>query len=244
MIFANRMGGVNRFRATRGAALAETALVLAATLTLTFGIIQIGILGYLQLMCDGAAFIAAHEYSLSNTTTYQTLATKPFPLVGAMYVDQKGPAATTVSVNYNESNPAAREGGVTLLRPNPSQATAHATGPSGVLGVGIAGLSGLDIHGAAIDPNVLMSNEFYDAAGLGYSERAHPRRSSTAGSTLRIITPAHIAWSPARQRPSARIRARPRTCRCGVWARRSFSTAIIGRAAVGVTSRWVHRGRR
>ena len=52
-------------REMRGAALPETALVLSFVLVIVLGAIQMGVVGALQLMADGAAFVAAHEYSLN-----------------------------------------------------------------------------------------------------------------------------------------------------------------------------------
>jgi hypothetical protein len=158
---------MKRFTASRGAALPETALVLTATLSLFFGIIQIGAIGYLQLMVDGAAFVAAHEYALGNTA-YLTWAQRPFPLIGTPDIDQNAPADTTVPVNYNTSQTRARQGGVSLVRSSRLQATVQRNAPTGLLGVGIASLSGVDIHGSAIEPKNLVSNTEYDVNADGY----------------------------------------------------------------------------
>ena len=156
-------------QAVRGAALAETAIVLTATLAMIFGIIQIGVIGFLQIMVDGAAFIAAHEYALGNTTTYQTIAQRPFPLLGSIYIDQNFPNLTTVAVNYFTGNTTQRHGGVSLVLGSHLQATVTKSAPSGLLGVGIAALSNVSIHGAAIEPENLVSNNVYDVNGIGYS---------------------------------------------------------------------------
>jgi hypothetical protein len=157
----------------RGAAIPETALALTAMLGLTFGIIQLGVLGYLQLMSDGAAFIAVHEYSLGDTTGYSSYVSAAFPSVASNYVDQKGPATAPVTVNYEAGS--AREGGVTLLRPNADEITIHAKSPAGgSLGTGVVGLAGVDVHGSAIEPEIDMSNRFYDVDGLGYTGAGAP----------------------------------------------------------------------
>jgi len=52
-------------RATRGAVLPETAIVLSFVLVIVIGAIQMGVVGGLQLMTDGAAFVAAHEFSVN-----------------------------------------------------------------------------------------------------------------------------------------------------------------------------------
>jgi len=47
----------------RGTALVETALTIGIVLTVLFGTIQLGILGFTQTAGDGAAFVAAHTYA-------------------------------------------------------------------------------------------------------------------------------------------------------------------------------------
>jgi hypothetical protein len=153
----------------RGAALPETALVLTATLAMFFGIIQIGIIGFLQIMVDGAAFVAAHEYSLGNTGTYTTTAAGPFPMMGATQQDLNYPDATTVAVNYGTTLNYQRNGGVGLVRSSHAEVTVTNSAPSGLLGVGVAGLSNLSIHGSAIEPENQISNSDYDVAGATYS---------------------------------------------------------------------------
>jgi hypothetical protein len=153
----------------RGAALPETVLVMTATLALVFGIIQIGIIGFLQLTVDGAAFIAAHEYALGNSA-YQTLAQRPFPWIQTpIIIDQNNPDPTTVAVNFNTGDTTQRHGGVSLVRSSHLQATVTQAGPTGLLGVGVASLSGVKIHGSAVEPYNLVSNNVYDVDASGYN---------------------------------------------------------------------------
>jgi hypothetical protein len=154
----------------RGAALPETALVLTATLAMIFGIIQIGIIGFLQIMVDGAAFIAAHEFALGNTGTYLATAQNPFPLMGVPQADVNYPNPTTVAVNYQTSLNTQRNGGVGLIRSSHAQMTVTNSPPSGLLG--IAGLPNVSIHGSAIEPENQISNSDYDVAGATYSGNA------------------------------------------------------------------------
>lgn len=49
--------------ACRGSALIETALAIGIVLTVLFGTVQLGILGFTQAAGDGAAFVAAHTYA-------------------------------------------------------------------------------------------------------------------------------------------------------------------------------------
>jgi hypothetical protein len=156
----------------RGAALPETALVLTATLAMFFGIIQIGIIGFLQIMVDGAAFIAAHEYALGNTGTYVATAKNVFPLMGVPQPDVNYPDSTAVDVVYGTGVNNQRHGGVGLIRSSHAQMTVTNSAPSGLLGVGIANLSNLSIHGSAIEPQNQISNSDYDVAGATYSGTA------------------------------------------------------------------------
>jgi hypothetical protein len=154
----------------RGVALPETVIVLMATLALVFGVIQFGIIGFLQIMVDGAAFVAAHEYALLNTTTYDATTTRIFPQV----LSTPSPTAnssddTSVPVNYNTSLSTARQGGVSLIRRNHLQMSVTRNAPSGLLGVGVAGLSGVTVQGSAIEPNTQVGNDVYDVNAAGYS---------------------------------------------------------------------------
>jgi hypothetical protein len=166
---------VKRAESTRGAALPETALVMTASLAMAFGIIQIGIIGFLQIVVDGAAFIAAHEYAIGNTATsgavsYQTYAQSVFPVATSSPTIQTNlPDPTTVAVNYNTNLDHQRHGGVSLMLGDHSQATFQRTAPTGLLGVGTAALSGISVRGAAIEPSYGVSNTAYDADGNGYT---------------------------------------------------------------------------
>jgi hypothetical protein len=149
----------------RGSALPETAIILTATLALIFGVIQIGMIGYLQIQCDGAAFIAAHEYSLGNSS-YAQVAAKPSPLIGTPITDQNPPdvASSPIPVTYNGKLATAREGGVSIIMPNHWQATANIASS---LGSWIT-----NPHGSAVEPSYLVSNNAYDIARAGYAGNA------------------------------------------------------------------------
>jgi hypothetical protein len=159
----------------RGSALPETAIILTATLALIFGVIQIGMIGYLQIQCDGAAFIAAHEYSLGNAS-YAQVAARPFPLMGTPLATPNPPdvASSAIPVTYSQL-PTAREGGVSILMPNHWQATVNIVSS---LGSWITNL-----HGSAIEPNYLVSNPAYDNADAGYAGNPAPAGATFFGST-------------------------------------------------------------
>jgi hypothetical protein len=158
----------------RGAALPETVLVLTATLAMLLGIIQIGMIGFLQVMVDGAAFIAAHEYALGNTTTtgstsYITYTQAVFPQAGTPQIETNSPLITNVPVNYNVNLTTQRHGGASLVLSNQLQATVKGTAPAGLLGIGIAKLSSVPVQGSAIEPENWVSDDAYDADAKGYS---------------------------------------------------------------------------
>jgi Flp pilus assembly protein TadG len=49
----------------RGAALMETVLAIGIVMTVLFGTLEFGVLGFMQTAGDGAAFVAAHVYAQS-----------------------------------------------------------------------------------------------------------------------------------------------------------------------------------
>jgi hypothetical protein len=53
----------------RGAALAETAIVVSFTLLVIFGAIQIALVGFVQTQLDGATFMYSHEVSLGSSNS-------------------------------------------------------------------------------------------------------------------------------------------------------------------------------
>ena len=154
----------------RGTALPETAIVLTAMLAMIYGILQLGILGCLQVMCDGAAFVAAHEYSLgvnTATTQYTSLAQRPFPLIGtpiSIATNSPDVASPQVPVTY-PVNSGGQSGGASLLLPNHTQATVTIASSS-VLGGWIAALSNLSILGSAIEPSYMVVNDAYNIQQL------------------------------------------------------------------------------
>jgi hypothetical protein len=160
-------------RAVRGAAMVETAMVMTTTLLMLFGIIQIGVIGFLQMACDGAAFIAAREYANGNTSTYTTVTKRPFPRVGTVAVNQYKPDASSVPVNFQESSIYTRVGGASLVQGSHLEATVHASAPSGALGVGIASLSNVDVHGTTIEPQNQFYDDIYDVDAAGYTGSAN-----------------------------------------------------------------------
>ena len=63
---------------------------------------------------------------------------------------------------------------MSFIRGSHLEATVTNHAPTGLLGVGIAGLSGVSVHGSAIEPENLMSNAAYDVNGDGYGSTSDP----------------------------------------------------------------------
>jgi hypothetical protein len=171
----------------RGAVLPETAIVLSFVLVIVLGAIQMGVVGAVQLMVDGAAFVAAHEYSLNYTKTTaanQQTVTNVFPQINVLPIAVASNAPTVmpsdVSVAYPTSQ-SARMGGTSLLRRSNLQATVDATGPAGIIGQFLSGMSKFGVHGSAIEPLNWQTNPQYDVAGAGYTSLT-PTVSSFFGS--------------------------------------------------------------
>jgi hypothetical protein len=165
----------NAAGAIRGSALPETAVVLSFILVMVLGTIQMGLVGGLQLMVDGAAFVAAHEYSLnyanSNATNQQTVL-NTFPQVNVLPINIASNPPTVLPTNVPVTYPnvqSAREGGTSLIRRSNFQATVDATGPAGALGKFLNGGSKFGVHGSAIEPLSWQSNPQYDVANAGYT---------------------------------------------------------------------------
>ncbi len=93
-----------------------------------------------------------------------------------------------------------RKRGVSLIRPSHAQATVHITEPSGLLGVGVAGLSNVDIHGSAVEPEFQLTNDAYDVAAAGYTGTGSPALFSAIKKTRRSTMPARIGSSSAKRR--------------------------------------------
>ena len=86
-------------RFARGGALIETALVIGIVLTVLFGTLQLGALGFVQMASDGAAFVSARTYAQttsSGTAFAKTVATGVFAKVPASAITLT-PGTSTVA---------------------------------------------------------------------------------------------------------------------------------------------------
>lgn len=151
----------------RGAALPETVVMLGVTLTLIFGAFELGLIGFAQLGADGAAFVAAHA-SVVGGDPGAAIAS-PFPMTAkssTIAVTSNGPDTSDVPVDYQLTN-AARHGGVQIVRPSRTQATVTQTNA----GIGHI-IPFVNLGGAAIEPQMLVSNTGFDIAGTPINSAA------------------------------------------------------------------------
>jgi hypothetical protein len=153
----------------RGAAMAETAMVLSFTMILLFGILQVVVIGYLQVAGDAAVFMAAHEYTLGVTQANITNAEKSMvPNVIATNVtftpapppDVDPSPFTSIYGNINQSS---RSGGYSLVRPQNYQVYLK----SAALYNGVLGFSNMPLSSGAVEPYYLMSNSVMNNSGDG-----------------------------------------------------------------------------
>jgi len=120
----------------RGAILVESAVVTASILTLMFGMLQMGLLGFLQVTLDAGAFLNAHQTAIGVQDTLgpadathqvfpqiqtsaiaNTVQTAPSPAVPVDYGYNSTNAATAANSSTN------RHGGASIMQPYLSQTT-------------------------------------------------------------------------------------------------------------------------
>lgn len=154
---------------TRGAALPETAVTLGVTLTLLFGMFEVGLIGWTQLSSDGAAFVAAHAAVLGNDP--KAAAAAPFPQVpgNAISVAQNNADATSVPVDFQENDPNNRHGGLQVVRPWHLQASVDMTN----VGMGML-LPKMSMGSGAIEGSMLVSNPGFDIDSTTYNGSGTP----------------------------------------------------------------------
>lgn len=148
-------------KASRGAAVPETAVVLGVILTLLFGTFELGIIGLYQLGGDGAAFMAAHASVLGNDPNAAVAG--PFPLVAqnsTVTLQSSQPDTTSIDVDYNVSAESNRHGGAQVVRPSHTQATVTDNG----VGLGLV-LPQTQVSSAAIEANMMVSGVGFNLFG-------------------------------------------------------------------------------
>ncbi len=157
----------------RGAGIPETAITISVGLLLMFAMIRVALVGYLQLSADGAAYLAAHEYTLqqlySSSINPQQVTANVFPTIPqADVITSSSPAPPAVQppaiANYYSTfNQNARQGGITGVRPGQTLAVVTPP-PAATLNV-IGGTSVVNVSGSAIEPLMETMNSHYDVSG-------------------------------------------------------------------------------
>ena len=157
----------------RGAAFAETAVVMSFTLILLFGILQVVAVGYLQVAGDAATFFAAHEYTLGvaqNTITSTEATMVPAFVANAIQFTPAPPPSIDPSLFsnvYGEMDKNNRHGGYTLVRPQNFQVYLNQTG-SGTTAIyhGVFGFQNTPITAGAVEGYYLMTQNEMDNFGV------------------------------------------------------------------------------
>ncbi len=157
---------------SRGAALAETAIILSFTLMMLLGTMQLALLSYYQVQLDGATFFYAQQYAAgaNNKAVLAGTLQRLFPsIVTASIVETaKTPPDTTQPVNYTQwGNQTLRYGGAALIRPERlSTQLKMSTGPLSIFGGNIA------LSAGNVDGRSMVGNHDDDAQGVGYNSGA------------------------------------------------------------------------
>jgi hypothetical protein len=159
--------------ALRGAILVESALVTASVLTFMLGMLELGLLGFLQITVDAGAFLNAHQNvigvkdalgpadathlvfpQIQPSAIVNTVQTAPSPTVPVNY----GYNGTTAQQSAAANN---RHGGASILQPYLSQTTITQI-PFSFLGAPFR------VHSQASEVNWLESDVTWDASNANY----------------------------------------------------------------------------
>jgi hypothetical protein len=159
--------------AERGSITVESAIVTASVLTFVIGMLQIGILGFLQITLDAGAFLNAHQNvigvndplgpadathlvfpQIKPSAIVNTVQTAPSPSVPVDYGYNGSAAEQAASAN-------ARHGGASVIQPYLSQTTISQT-PFSFLN------QGFTVQGQATDADWLETEPEWGVANLPY----------------------------------------------------------------------------
>jgi TadE-like protein len=154
--------------APRGAALAETALVVGVILIMILGSVQLGVVGYLQMTADAAAFLNAHQNAVGDVNALPATESV-FPQFGPLNISASAapaPAPTVyVDYGYNDPNPLVaaasvnnRHGGASMMEPTQLTSTVTKSNVINLLGVP------LNVEGSMIEPQWLENGAHFDVA--------------------------------------------------------------------------------
>jgi hypothetical protein len=171
---------------SRGAVLAETALFVSAALLFMLGTIQIGVIGFLQVTSDSAAYFDARANVLGvgsgtpEQATHVYFGQIPVPDISATVIPAPTP---TIPVDYGYNDPDAtvransafqRHGGASMLQPAAEQATVKVPGLIKILG------QGLGVDSVASSESLWQEcGTHFDIANVGCSLSSPPPNSQT-----------------------------------------------------------------
>ena len=163
-----------RFRvkgtAQRGAALSETALVVGVILIMILGSVQLGIIGYVQMTADAAAFLSAHQQVTGDSQTQaENVASSVFPQIapGDFSATAAPAPLPTVYVDYGYNDQSAivransinnRHGGATMMEPSQLTSVVNKGSVASILGVPLA------VEGSMIEPQWMENGAHFDVA--------------------------------------------------------------------------------
>jgi hypothetical protein len=174
-------------RAIRGSGIPETAITISTGLLFMFALIRIALVGYLQLSSDGAAYLAAHEYTLqqlySSQINPQQVTSNVFPTIPqADVITSSSPAPPTVTLPgianyYSTFSQTARQGGITGVRP--AQTLALVTPPPAATLNVIGGTTAVNVSASAIEPLMQTMNTHYNTAGTSLNSNTASNYFST-----------------------------------------------------------------
>jgi hypothetical protein len=159
-------------RPIRGAALAETAIILSFTLMLLFGSMQVALSGYYQMQLDAATFEYSHAYALgANDPAALAQIGGLFPNVplGNISFTASSPPLTNVPVNFTQwgqlNN---RYGGASITRPQRLNATATLN----VNQFGFLSANPITFTAGNVEGRNMISDHDDDAQGDPYDSQA------------------------------------------------------------------------
>jgi hypothetical protein len=182
----------------RGAVLVETALFVSAALVFMLGTVQIGMLGFMQLTTDSAAYFDARANVLTvKAGTPEQNTNHAFPQIPASDITTAVVPAPTPSIpvdyGYNDPDPTvransavSRHGGASMLQPAQEQATVAVPGIMQILG------QSLGVTGVAIEPEWQECGTHFDIANVGCSLSNPPANSQTNYFTQGENTPPYL----------------------------------------------------
>jgi hypothetical protein len=159
--------------ASRGAITVESALVVASILVFVLGMLQFGLLGFIQITVDAGAFLNAHQNAIGvndvlgpadathkvfnqiqSASITNTVQTAPSPLVPVNY----GYNGTTAQQTASGTN---RHGGASVLQPYIAQTTI-------VQNVFSFLNQSFTVHGQASEANWLESEPYFNVGNASY----------------------------------------------------------------------------